>query len=286
MRQLRITKSITSREETSLEKYLQEIAKEELIDAEEEAELARRIRNGDREALERLTRSNLRFVISVAKQYQNQGLSLSDLINEGNIGLIHAAEKFDERRGFKFISYAVWWIRQSIQQALAEHARIVRVPVNQLNALVKINKACHRFEQQHERMPTPAELAEFAGLPEERVNEILKMTTRSVSMDASFSDDEEGCLLDILPSTNVPETDHLVQKESLTTEVHRTISVLNKKEREIIRYAYGLGVPEKTLDEIAEMMGMTRERVRQIKEKAIRRLRDKVKHKLLLDFLG
>ncbi len=286
MRQLKITKSITNRESASLDKYLQEIAKEELLTIDEEVELAQRIRKGDKSALERLTRSNLRFVVSVAKQYQNQGLSLPDLINEGNLGLIKAAEKFDEKRGFKFISYAVWWIRQSILQSLAEQSRMVRLPLNQIGALNKISKAYNKFEQHNERIPTPEELSSLVEIPREKLDDTLKIYTRCISVDAPFADEEEGNLLDVLCNPDAPMADSLLVKESLATEVIRIISTLNKRECDILRYAFGLGVPERTLDEIASMFGLTRERVRQIKEKAIRRLRQNGKSELLKDFLG
>lgn len=286
MRQLKITKSITNRESASLDKYLQEIAKEELLSIEEEVELAQRIRKGDQNALEKLTRANLRFVVSVAKQYQNQGLSLPDLINEGNVGLIKAAERFDEKRGFKFISYAVWWIRQSILQALAEQSRIVRLPLNQIGALSKISKAFCKFEQQNERTPSSEELASLTEIPKDKLDEVLKISNRIVSVDAPFADEDEGSLLDVIANPNAPFADERLLRESLETEVSRSLSTLSKREQDILRYAYGLSVQEKSLDEIAVMMGLTRERVRQIKEKAIRRLRQKGKSEHLKGFLG
>lgn len=286
MRQLKITKSITNRESASLDKYLQEIGKEDLITVEEEVELAQRIKKGDQEALEKLTKANLRFVVSVAKQYQNQGLSLPDLINEGNLGLIKAAEKFDETRGFKFISYAVWWIRQSILQALAEQSRIVRLPLNQVGSLNKINKAFARFEQENERTPSPEELANVLDLPKEKVSETLRVSGRHVSVDAPFSDGEDNNLLDVLVNTDSPNADRGLINESLSTEVERALATLTDRERDIIRYFFGIGCPEMTLEEIGEKFGLTRERVRQIKEKAIRRLRHSSRNKFLKSYLG
>ncbi|MBU0764222.1 MAG: RNA polymerase sigma factor RpoD/SigA, partial [Bacteroidetes bacterium] len=280
MRQLKITKSITNRESASLDKYLQEIGKEELITVEEEVELAQRIRKGDREALEKLTRANLRFVVSVAKQYQNQGLSLPDLINEGNLGLIKAAEKFDETRGFKFISYAVWWIRQSILQALAEQSRIVRLPLNQVGSLNKINKAFSKFEQEHERIPTPEELAEELELPKEKVVDTIRVSGRHISVDAPFVDGEDNSLLDILENRDSPVADSKLLNESLSKEIDRALATLTERERDIIKLFFGIGVQEMTLEEIGERFGLTRERVRQIKEKAIRRLRHTSRSKL------
>ena len=286
MRQLKITKSITNRESASLDKYLQEIGKEDLITVEEEVDLAQRIKKGDKEALEKLTRANLRFVVSVAKQYQNQGLSLPDLINEGNLGLIKAAEKFDETRGFKFISYAVWWIRQSILQALAEQSRIVRLPLNQVGSLNKINKAFARFEQEHERTPSPEELADELDLPNEKVTDTLRVSGRHVSVDAPFSDGEDNSLLDVLVNSDSPIADRGLINESLGTEVERALSTLTDRERDIIKYFFGIGCSEMTLEEIGEKFGLTRERVRQIKEKAIRRLRHSTRSKLLKSYLG
>ena len=286
MRQLKITKSITNRESASLDKYLQEIGKEELISVEEEVELAQRIRKGDQEALEKLTKANLRFVVSVAKQYQNQGLSLPDLINEGNLGLIKAAEKFDETRGFKFISYAVWWIRQSILQALAEQSRIVRLPLNQVGSLNKINKAFARFEQEHERTPSADELATELELPKEKVTDTLRVAGRHISVDAPFADGEDNSLLDVLVNTDSPNADRGLINESLYTEVDRALSTLTERERDIVRYFFGIGCAEMTLEEIGEEFGLTRERVRQIKEKAIRRLRHSSRSKLLKSYLG
>ena len=284
MRQLKITKSITNRESASLDKYLQEIGKEDLITVEEEVELAQRIRKGDQRALEKLTRANLRFVVSVAKQYQNQGLSLPDLINEGNLGLIKAAEKFDETRGFKFISYAVWWIRQSILQALAEQSRIVRLPLNQVGSLNKINKAFSRFEQEHERRPSPEELAETLDLPAEKVADTLRVSGRHISVDAPFVEGEDNSLLDVLVNDDSPVADKTLINESLSTEVERALATLTERERDIIRLFFGINCQEMTLEEIGEKFGLTRERVRQIKEKAIRRLRHSSRSKLLKTF--
>ena len=286
MRQLKITKSITNRESASLDKYLQEICKEELISVEEEVELAQRIKKGDKEALEKLTKANLRFVVSVAKQYQNQGLSLPDLINEGNLGLIKAAEKFDETRGFKFISYAVWWIRQSILQALAEQSRIVRLPLNQVGSLNKINKAFARFEQEHERTPSADELATELELPKEKVTDTLRVAGRHISVDAPFADGEDNSLLDVLVNTDSPNADRGLINESLATEVERALEILTERERDIIRYFFGIGCSEMTLEEIGEKFDLTRERVRQIKEKAIRKLRQSSRSKLLKSYLG
>jgi len=286
MRQLKITKSITNRESASLDKYLQEIGKEELITVEEEVELAQRIKKGDQAALEKLTRANLRFVVSVAKQYQNQGLSLPDLINEGNLGLIKAAEKFDETRGFKFISYAVWWIRQSILQALAEQSRIVRLPLNQVGSLNKINKAFSKFEQEHERKPSPEELADSLDLPADKVADTLRVSGRHVSVDAPFVDGEDNSLLDVLVNNDSPNADRTLIMESLTREIHRALATLTEREADIIRLFFGIGCQEMTLEEIGERFGLTRERVRQIKEKAIRRLRHTSRSKLLKTYLG
>ena len=286
MRQLKITKSITNRESASLDKYLQEIGKEELISVEEEVELAQRIKKGDKEALEKLTKANLRFVVSVAKQYQNQGLSLPDLINEGNLGLIKAAEKFDETRGFKFISYAVWWIRQSILQALAEQSRIVRLPLNQVGSLNKITKAFARFEQEHERTPSAEELANELELPKEKVTDTLRVAGRHISVDAPFADGEDNSLLDVLVNADSPNADRGLINESLATEVDRALEILTERERDIIRYFFGIGCSEMTLEEIGEKFDLTRERVRQIKEKAIRKLRQSNRAGILRSYLG
>lgn len=286
MRQLKITKSITNRESASLDKYLQEIGKEELITVEEEVELAQRIKKGDQIALEKLTKANLRFVVSVSKQYQNQGLSLPDLINEGNLGLIKAAEKFDETRGFKFISYAVWWIRQSILQALAEQSRIVRLPLNQVGSLNKINKAFARFEQENERKPTHEELAEVLEISKEKVADTMRISGRHVSVDAPFVDGEENSLLDVLVNNDSPNADRALLNESLSKEIGRALATLTERERDIIRLFFGISCGEMTLEEIGEQFALTRERVRQIKEKAIRRLRHTSRSKLLKTYLG
>jgi len=286
MRQLKITKSITNRESASLDKYLQEIGREELITVEEEVELASRIRKGDRSALEKLTRSNLRFVVSVAKQYQNQGLSLPDLINEGNLGLIRAAQKFDETRGFKFISYAVWWIRQAILQALAEQSRIVRLPMNQVGVLNRVNKAYSRFEQEHERRPSEKELSVMLDIPQEKLRESLTSVGRHVSVDAQFADGEENTLLDVLVNENSPSADDTLVNESLSSEIDGVLNALSPREKEIVKMFFGIGEPEKTLEEIGSELNLTRERVRQIKEKAIRRLRNSAQSKKLKPYLG
>ena len=286
MRQLKITQSITNRESASLDKYLQEIGREELITVEEEVELAQKIRNGDRRALEKLTKANLRFVVSVAKQYQNQGLSLPDLINEGNLGLIKAAEKFDETRGFKFISYGVWWIRQSILQALAEQARIVRLPLNQVGSLNKISKAFSKFEQQNERKPSAEELAEELDIPVDKIADTLKMSGRHVSVDAPFVEGEDNSLIDVMVNEDSPNADRGLINESLSTEIDRALSTLTDREADILRKYFGIGVPEMTLEEIGDEFNLTRERVRQIKEKAIRRLRNNSRSKLLKTYLG
>ena len=287
MRQLKITKSITNRESASLDKYLQEIGREDLITVEEEVELAQRIRNGDRIALEKLTRANLRFVVSVAKQYQNQGLSLPDLINEGNLGLIKAAEKFDETRGFKFISYAVWWIRQSILQALAEQSRIVRLPLNQVGSLNKINKAFSKFEQENERRPSPEELAEQLDIPVDKIADTMKVSGRHISVDAPFVEGEDNSLLDVMVNDDSPNADRALINESLSKEIERVLAhTLSDRERDIVKKFFGIGVTEMTLEEIGDEFGLTRERVRQIKGKAIRKLRPTSKSKLLKSFLG
>lgn len=286
MRQLKISKSITNRESASLDKYLQEIGHEELLTTDEEVELAQRIRKGDKRALERLTKANLRFVVSVAKQYQNQGLSLPDLINEGNVGLIKAAEKFDETRGFKFISYAVWWIRQSILQAIAEQSRLVRLPLNQVGSVNKIARELSRFEQEHERKPSVDEIAERVDLPEDKIADAMKANSRHVSMDAPIADGEDSSMIDFL-SGDSSNTDRELAIESLKAEVSRILKVLTDKEQKVLRAFFGIdGSPEMTLDEIGEKYNLTRERVRQIKEKALRRLRHNTKNKLLKSYLG
>lgn len=287
MRQLKISKSITNRESASLDKYLQEIGREDLISVEEEVELAQAIKRGDRKALEKLTRANLRFVVSVAKQYQNQGLSLPDLINEGNLGLIKAAEKFDETRGFKFISYAVWWIRQSILQALAEQSRIVRLPLNQVGTLNKIIKAQQKFEQENERRPSSAELAKELDIAEDKIADTMKVSGRHISVDAPFVEGEDNSLLDVLVNEDTPNTDKSLIKESLAVEIERALSTLTEREAEIVKLFFGIaGCQEMTLEEIGDKFGLTRERVRQIKEKAIRRLRQSNKCKNLKGYLG
>lgn len=286
MRQLKISKSITNRESASLDKYLQEIGHEELLSTDEEVELAQRIRKGDKRALERLTKANLRFVVSVAKQYQNQGLSLPDLINEGNVGLIKAAEKFDETRGFKFISYAVWWIRQSILQAIAEQSRLVRLPLNQVGSVNKITRELNKFEQEHERKPSVNEIAERVDLPEDKIADAMKANSRHVSMDAPIADGEDSSMIDFL-SGDSSNTDRELAIESLKAEVSRILKLLTDKEQKVLRAFFGIdGSPEMTLDEIGEKYNLTRERVRQIKEKALRRLRHNTKNKLLKSYLG
>ena len=289
MRQLKISKSITNRSSEALDKYLVEIGREPMVSIDEEIELAQKIRKGGREgerAKDKLVKANLRFVVSVAKQYQHQGLSLTDLIDEGNIGLVKAAEKFDETRGFKFISYAVWWIRQSILQAIAEQSRIVRLPLNQVGSLNKINKAFARFEQEHERVPSPEELAQELELPREKVTDTLRVAGRHISVDAPFADGEDNSLLDVLVNPDSPNADRGLINESLATEVDRALETLTERERDIIRYFFGIGCSEMTLEEIGEKFDLTRERVRQIKEKAIRRLRHSSRSKLLKSYLG
>ena len=287
MRQLKITKSITNRESQSLEKYLQEIGREELITAEDEVRLAALIRAGDQSALDRLTKANLRFVVSVAKQYQNQGLSLPDLINEGNLGLIKAAKRFDETRGFKFISYAVWWIRQSILQALAEQSRIVRLPLNQVGSLNKISKAYSKLEQEFQREPSPDELSKLLELPTEKITDTIKVSGKHISMDAPFVQGEENSLLDVLINPDSPRADNTLMTESLQREIDRSLSTLTEREREVIKLFFGIGVNHGlTLEEIGAKFDLTRERVRQIKEKAIRRLRHKSRSRLLKAYLG
>ena len=287
MRQLKITKSITNRESQSLDKYLQEIGREELITAEMEVELAQKIKQGDQIALEKLTKANLRFVVSVAKQYQNQGLTLPDLINEGNLGLIKAAQRFDETRGFKFISYAVWWIRQSILQALAEQSRIVRLPLNQVGSLNKINKAFSRLEQEFERPPSSDELATALELTEEKVKDTMKISGRHVSVDAPFVDGEDNSLLDVMVNNDSPKADLELMRESLQREIERSLSKLNDREKDVVMLFFGIGKKHGlTLEEIGSKFDLTRERVRQIKEKAIRRLRHNSRSKLLKAYLG
>jgi len=286
MRQLKITKSITNRETASLDKYLHEIGKENLITVEEEVELAQRIKKGDRAALEKLTKANLRFVVSVAKQYQNQGLTLPDLINEGNLGLIKAAEKFDETRGFKFISYAVWWIRQSILQALAEQSRIIRLPLNQVGSINRINKALSRFEQENERAASPDEIAESLDLPKDKITDTMRVSGRHISMDAPFQEGEDNSLLDVLENDDSPNADNTLISESLMKEIERSLATLTERERDTLKMFFGIGIQEMTLEEIGDRLGLTRERVRQIKEKAIRRLRHTSRSNLLKTYLG
>ncbi len=287
MRQLKISKQITNRESQSLDKYLQEIGKVDLITADEEVQLAKRIQAGDQRALEKLTKANLRFVVSVAKQYQNQGLTLGDLINEGNLGLIKAGQRFDETRGFKFISYAVWWIRQSILQALAEQSRIVRLPLNRVGSLNKISKAFSQLEQQYEREPTAEELAEVLDMTINDVEDTMKVSGRHVSMDAPFADGEENSLLDVLTDEDQIRPDNSLMSESLRREVERALTTLTKREADVLRYYFGLGgIPPLTLEEIGDKFSLTRERVRQIKEKSIRRLRNTSRSKALKVYLG
>ena len=288
MRQLKISKSITNRESQSIEKYLQEIGKEDLLTPEEEVELAKRIRQGDQVALEKLTRANLRFVVSVAKQYQNSSLSLNDLINEGNLGLVKAAQKFDETRGFKFISYAVWWIRQSIIQALAEHSRLVRLPLNKVGSLTKINKTYSELEQKYQREPSPEEIAMLMEVTVEEVEATLGISARHVSMDAPFAEGETNSLIDVLDNPNADKTDNnLEYKESLSLETERILSSLTEREREVIKLFFGISVEHPmTLEDIGDNLGITRERIRQIKDKAITKLRSQSRSKALKAYLG
>jgi len=287
MRQLKITKSITSRDSASLEKYLADISKEEMISPDEEIVLAKKIREGDEAALDRLTRANLRFVVSVAKQYQNQGLTLPDLINEGNLGLIKAAKRFDETRGFKFISYAVWWIRQSIMQAISEHARIVRLPVNQLGSLTKINKAFTKLEQEYEREPSLEELAEITDLTVDKISDAFRISTRQISVDAPLLNGEDNSLLDVLQNKEVEQADTIMMNHSLKKEIERSLNILDEKERDVISLFFGLESEEPyTLEEIGEKYDLSRERVRQIKEKALKKLRLRSTSQHLKSFLG
>ena len=286
MRQLKISKSITNREDSTLDKYLQEITQERLLTAEEEIALARKIKEGDKDALQKLTRANLRFVVSVAKQYQHQGLSLPDLINEGNIGLIKAAEKFDDTRGFKFISYAVWWIRQSIMQALADKSRLVRLPLNQVGSVNKINKISNKFEQEFERKPSIAEIAEEINLSQERVSDAIKGNNRHVSMDAPLTDGNDNGLADLLQGNDGQDIDTHLLLESLREELKLALNILDERERFVIEAFYGINQPEMTLQEIGAKKGLTRERARQIREKAIRKLRKNTQNKLLKSYLG
>ncbi|WP_027137736.1 sigma-70 family RNA polymerase sigma factor [Gaetbulibacter saemankumensis] len=287
MRQLKITKQVTNRESKSLDKYLQDISKIPLITAEEEVELAQKIKKGDQKALDKLTTANLRFVVSVSKQYQNQGLTLPDLINEGNAGLVKAAKRFDETRGFKFISYAVWWIRQAILQALAEQSRIVRLPLNKIGSINKINKAYSFLEQSHERAPSAEELASSLDLSVSDVKQSMKISSRHVSMDAPFKEGENSNLYDVVQSSHTPQPDVNLMQDSLNTEINRALDTLSEKEAEIIRYYYGISKEQSmSLQEIGDAFGLTRERVRQIKEKGIRRLRHTSKSKMLKTYLG
>lgn len=286
MRQLKITNSITSRGSQSLEDYLNDISKQPLLTAEEEVKLAQRIHNDDREALERLVCANLRFVVSVAKQYQNQGLTLPDLINEGNIGLIKAAEKFDETRGFKFISYAVWWIRQSILQALAEQSRMVRLPLNQVSAVSRINKLIMKFEQEHERKPSAYELSELIDETPEKIRDSLRANGRPMSMDAPLGDGDDSTLLEVISDDNMPSTDGRMIDTSLATEIDRMLDTLDEREKTIVEMCFGINNREMTLEEISEKFGLSRERVRQIREKALLKLRHSNKKSLLQEYLG
>src|ERR1700757_2074752 len=287
MRQLKITKQVTNRETASLDKYLQEIGRVDLITAEEEVELARKIKQGDEHALTRLVKANLRFVVSVSKQYQNQGLSLPDLINEGNLGLIKAAQRFDETRGFKFISYAVWWIRQSILQALAEQSRIVRLPLNKIGSINKINKAFSKLEQEYEREPSREEVAKELGITSEDVKDVMSTSGRHVSMDAPLMSGEESTLMDVMEDEDQENPDHALISESLKREIERAISTLTSREASVLRLYYGLaGEQPLTLEEIGDRFDLTRERVRQIKEKAIRRLKHTSRSKILKTYLG
>ncbi len=286
MRQLKISKSITSRESHALDRYLTEIGREDLLSLDDEIELSQRIRKGDKEALDRLVRANLRFVVSVAKQYQNQGLPLPDLITEGNIGLIKAAEKFDETRGFKFISYAVWWIRQTILQALAEQSRIVRLPLNQVSAVSRMKKVIQQFEQEFERKPSAQELAELTDVAEDKIHDALRSDGRHVSVDAPFQEGEDNSLLDVMTNPDMPGTDNRMMGESLMLEIDRVLSSLKEREELVIRMSFGIGEREMTLDEIGDKLGLTRERVRQIKEKAIKQLRDSGMSRQLKAYLG
>ncbi len=285
MRQLKITVAITSRKGEALERYLQEISHEDMVNIEEEAELARRIHNGDQEALEKLVRANLRFVVSVAKQYQGQGLALTDLVNEGNVGLITAAQKFDETRGFKFISYAVWWIRQSILQALAENSRLVRLPLNQVGYSSKVNRFYNKFVQENERRPSTEEIAEGIGIEKEKINSALLTSGKHISMDAPLVEDEDSCLLDLLTNSENDDADSSLVTESLKTEVHRAIDMLPERESQVIRMYYGINTPELGLEEIGRTLNLSRERVRQIKEKALALLRHAQIGSILKEYL-
>ena len=286
MRQLKINKSITPRASAALDKYLVEIGREELISTDEEVELAQRIHKGDQEALDRLTRANLRFVVSVAKQYQNQGLALNDLIDEGNLGLIKAAQKFDETRGFKFISYAVWWIRQSILQAISEQSRIVRMPLNQVGFQSKLSKAIVSFEQEFERRPSAQELADILDTDLVKVQDALGTNGKKVSVDAPFQDDDSNCLIDVMQDESAPGTDNSMERESLSSDLEAALAVLNERERTVLKMLFGIGRNEMTAEEVANNMSLTRERVRQIKERALRRLREADNINILIKYLG
>ena len=287
MRQLKINKSITNRSSAALDKYLVEIGREELISTEEEVELAQRIKRGDQEAVDKLTRANLRFVVSVAKQYQNQGLVLNDIINEGNVGLIKAAKKFDETRGFKFISYAVWWIRQSILQAISEQSRIVRMPLNQVGFQSKMNKAIVSFEQEFERRPSVQELADLLDTDVEKVSEAIGANGKKVSVDAPFQDDDSNCMIDVMSDDSAPTTDNRMEQESLSSDLDMALSsILNEREQKVIKMLFGIGQNEMTAEEVSANLGLTRERVRQIKERALRHLRESENIKVLAKYLG
>ena len=286
MRQLKINKSITNRSSAALDKYLVEIGREELISTDEEVELAQRIHHGDRKALDKLTRANLRFVVSVAKQYQNQGLALNDLIDEGNLGLIKAAKKFDETRGFKFISYAVWWIRQSILQAISEQSRIVRMPLNQVGFQSKLAKAIVNFEQENERRPSVQELADILETDEAKVQEALGTNGKKVSVDAPFQDDDSNSLIDIMTDESAPTTDNNMEKESLSADLNAALGTLSEREQTVLKMLFGIGCNEMTAEEVANSLNLTRERVRQIKERALRRLRDDENINILTNYLG
>lgn len=286
MRQLKINKSITNRSSAALDKYLVEIGREELISTDEEVELAQRIHHGDRKALDKLTRANLRFVVSVAKQYQNQGLALNDLIDEGNLGLIKAAKKFDETRGFKFISYAVWWIRQSILQAISEQSRIVRMPLNQVGFQSKLAKAIVNFEQENERRPSVQELADILETDEAKVQEALGTNGKKVSVDAPFQDDDSNSLIDIMTDESAPTTDNNMEKESLSADLNAALGTLSEREQTVLKMLFGIGCNEMTTEEVANSLNLTRERVRQIKERALRRLRDDENINILTKYLG
>ena len=286
MRQLKINKSITNRQNAALDKYLVEIGREELISTDEEVELAQKIHKGDRRALDKLTRANLRFVVSVAKQYQNQGLALNDLIDEGNLGLIKAAQKFDETRGFKFISYAVWWIRQSILQAISEQSRIVRMPLNQVGFQSKLAKAVVNFEQANERRPSVQELADILETDEGKVREALGTNGKKVSVDAPFQDDDSNSLIDIMTDEDAPTTDNNMERESLSKDLEAALSTLSEREQQVLKMLFGIGCNEMTADEVANSLSLTRERVRQIKERALRRLRDDANINILTKYLG